>query len=482
MKMERGNGVLCHISSLPNYFGHGCIDKSAYEFIDNLAKCQQKYWQILPLNIVDEYNSPYYSVSQFAFNPLLIDLTEFYTNDQLTNMGMKKNMPYAKYVATKKKILISLCNELKDKIDKRKLDDFIKNNSYWIHDYAKYMTLKDKYISLSNFPKNYLDKNSANTNDYIAKHSDTLARYIVEQYIFYTQWSKLKEYATKMNVKIIGDMPIYCSPDSADVWAYPQYFKVDSSLCPTLLAGVPADYFNDKGQLWGNPIYNYANMADDNYTWWINRIKHLFTLYDYIKIDHFRAFEKYYAIKAGAHDATKGKWYKGIGNKLFPILKQLGLYNFILEDLGIIDDSVRALKQKTNLPGMKIFMFAFDGDDKNIYLPHLYEKNCVAYLGTHDNNTFDGLLQKATAKANICKYLFLPDYASNNQITYCAIERLLASNANVTILRTQDLLLQDSTQRINMPGTTTGNWQYHCPKIPNDTWAYLRDITKKYNR
>ena len=228
---------------------------------------------------MDEYNSPYYSVSQFAFNPLLIDLTEFYTNDQLTNMGMKKNMPYVKYVATKKKILISLCNELKDKIDKRELDDFIKNNSYWIHDYAKYMTLKDKYISLSNFPKNYLDKNSADTNDYIAKHSDTLARYIVEQYIFYTQWSKLKEYATKMNVKIIGDMPIYCSPDSADVWAYPQYFKVDSSLCPTLLAGVPADYFNDKGQLWGNPIYNYANMADDNYTWWINRIKHLFTLY-----------------------------------------------------------------------------------------------------------------------------------------------------------------------------------------------------------
>ena len=304
------------------------------------------------------------------------------------------------------------------------------------------------------------------------------------QFIFFKQWKELKKYANSKGIKIIGDTPIYVSMDSSDIYSRTANFLLNKDKKPEFVAGVPADYFNPDGQIWNNPLYNYEYMKKDNYSWWVERLKHNSKMYDYVRIDHFRGFESYYMIPYGDNKTSNGKWEKGPGIDIFKTFKKNGIRNLILEDLGEIDEEVKLLKKETGFAGMKVMQFAFDGNDKNSNLPHDYEKNTIAYLGTHDNDTFMGFLKDKKVKETACKYLNLPLDTEDETVTKMALETLIATNADVAILTMQDLLCEGSSERINTPGTTVGNWEYKLKEDYKNSkyYEYLRELIKNKNR
>jgi len=365
------------------------------------------------------------------------------------------------------------------------IDKFIEDNENWVYEYAVYMVLQDELeVKYSNFPPQYKNIDSEETIQFIKEHSEDIIFYIFLQYLFFKQWTELKNYANFKSIKIIGDVPIYCSMDSVDVYANTKNFLVDKEGKPTFVSGVPGDYFNPEGQIWNNPLYDYDYMRDHKYSWWVNRIKHLSKFYDFIRIDHFRGFESFFAIPFGEKTVKNGEWKKGPGMEIFDVFKKNKIYNLILEDLGDISDDVRMLKKKTGLAGMKVMQFAFDGDSKNTHLPHEYERNSVAYLGTHDNDTFMGFLKDKPSKYRICDYLNLPHNISNEVVTRMAIENLVSTNANVCILTMQDILCEGSDCRINTPGTNKGNWEYRLKPDYAETryCSYLKQLIKNKNR
>lgn len=420
-----------HITSLPSEQGAGCFDKHAYEFVDWLAQAGCKYWQVLGFNPTDAGGSPYSPLSVFAGNPNFIDLGQFYGEAELLKDKSTQ--------INKTKLLFDIYRK---GYDKSALAQFVKENNYWIESYATYM--------------------AKNTPDLPNIETDLINFYIFEQMIFFEQWVKLKNYANGKGIQIIGDVPIYPAMDSADVFAFPNQFQLNSKGIPDAVAGVPPDYFNSEGQMWGNPLYNFAKMKQDKYKWWRERIKVTAKMFDVLRIDHFRAFESYYKIPAGAQSAKEGKWSKGPGMEIFNAIEKVspGVW-FILEDLGDITEQVRKLRDDTGFPGMRVMQFGFDGNFDNEHLPHNYIKNCVAYLGTHDNNTMAGFVQGAdeTTRKNIDGYL--QSYRLNpKDTTRLAIEKILGSNADVVVLSIQDLLQQGSEARMNVPGVSGGNWKY----------------------
>ena len=480
--MERGCGILLPISSLPNKYGFGCFSKEAYEFVDFLSELGMKYWQILPLGEVDPVGSPYSSVSAFAGEPLYIDIEKFLNPDELEFYKLNSNLPFSLYRERKKEALRYVFDKLYYSTN---VDKFIEENEYWVYDYAVYMVLQDELkTTYSHFPPEYKNIDSPETIRFIQNHSEEIVYYIFLQYLFYKQWKQLKDYANSKGVKIIGDVPIYCSMDSVDMYANTHCFLLDANKRPTYVSGVPGDYFNPEGQIWNNPLYDYAYMRSRKYHWWVQRLKHLTKLYDYIRIDHFRGFESYFAVPYGDTTVKRGKWRKGPGMEIFNEFKDNDIDNLILEDLGEISDEVRALRKQTGLAGMKVMQFAFDGDTKNLHLPHDYEKNSVAYLGTHDNDTFMGFLKDEDSKERICKYLHLPKNVSNEIVTRMAIENLVSTNSIVCILTMQDILCEGSESRINTPGTDKGNWEYRLKSNYKDSryYEYLKQLLKNKNR
>ena len=480
--MERGCGVMLPISSLPNKYGFGCFSREAYDFIDYISEMGMKYWQILPLCPVDSVGSPYSSVSAFAGEPLYIDIERILDKEEISFYKLNSNLSFPEYQKRKMEALKYVFSKLYYSTN---IDAFIEENESWVYDYAVYMTLKESLgKTYSAFPPEYKDTESQETIDFIKSHSEEIVYYIFLQYLFFEQWKSIKAYANFKGIKIIGDVPIYCAMDSADMYANKKCFMLDEKGIPTYVSGVPGDYFNPDGQIWNNPLYDYDYMKQTKYAWWVQRMKHVSKIYDIIRIDHFRGLESFFAIPRGDKTVKNGVYMKGPGMEIFDEFYRNGIRNLILEDLGEISYAVKALRRRTGLAGMKVMQFAFDGTSKNAHLPHEYEKNSVAYLGTHDNDTFVGFLSDRVQKEHFCEYFHLPKDVSNDIVTKVAIDNLLSTNSNICILMMQDILCEGTESRINTPGTCDGNWIYKLRPDYKDEKInlYIKQLIKKKNR
>lgn len=480
--MERGCGILLPISSLPNKYGFGCFSKEAYDFIDYLSELGMKYWQILPLGPVDSCGSPYSSVSAFAGEPLYIDIETILDEEEISYYKLSSDLSFEEYRQQKMEALKYVFSKLYYSTN---IDAFIEEHESWVYDYAVYMAIKENLgVSYSKFPAEFKDTESQQTIDFIKEHDEEIVYYIFLQYLFFEQWKQVKAYANFKGISIIGDVPIYCSMDSVDMYANKKCFMLDDEGLPTYISGVPGDYFNPDGQIWNNPLYDYDYMKQTKYAWWVHRIKHVSKLYDFIRIDHFRGLESFFAVPYGDKTVKNGVYMKGPGMDIFDEFYRNGIRNLILEDLGEISYAVKALRRRTGLAGMKVMQFAFDGTSKNAHLPHDYEKNSVAYLGTHDNDTFMGFLKDGVQKLNFCNYFHLPKNVPNEIITKVAIDNLISTNSNVCILTMQDILCEGSEARINTPGTSEGNWVYKLRDGYKDEKIniYIKQLIKNKNR
>lgn len=484
----RQSGILMHISSLPNNYGIGTMGKEAYNFVDFLKKSGQGFWQILPLGHTSYGDSPYQCFSAFAGNPYFIDLDilkeknllklEDYINEDYGEN--KKYVDYEKIFYIKNKILKKAYLNFKqsEEFERFKLD-----NSFWLQDYSMYMALKEKFnlMEWNKWDTKIKKREKIELLEYKELLKEEIEYYNFLQYEFFHQWGNLKNYANKKGIKIIGDIPIYVASDSADVWSNPYMFKLDENLNPKVVAGCPPDAFSATGQLWGNPIYNWEEMKKDNYNWWIKRIKENLRLYDIIRIDHFRGFESFWEIPYGDKTAINGKWIKGPGIELFNKVKEeLGDIAVIAEDLGILTDDVIEMLKKSKFPGMKVLQFAFSGSN-NPYLPHNYEKNCIAYAGTHDNATikewFESCSQEEKEKA--IKYLNLKE-----DYIYGFLRGIWASVSDLAIGTMQDFLQLGKEARMNTPATLGGNWCWRVEQeaLTDEVAKKIYDLTKLYDR
>ncbi|MCL1865861.1 MAG: 4-alpha-glucanotransferase [Oscillospiraceae bacterium] len=484
MSGNRSCGVLLHITSLPSPYGIGTLGKDAEEFVDFLRDSGQNLWQVLPINPVGYGNSPYQSYSAFAGEPLLIDLDDLVANGLLTkskceevDFGADPTFVDFEKVAKVKMRLLNEAFKTFSQIGTATAADvaylaFVKEEESWLDNYALFMALKE-----SNNQKAFTD-----WEDGIRSHKDDAVNKSLEnpdiaervkfwkftQYYFRRQWDKLRRYANKNGVKIVGDIPIYASPDSADVWTHSELFQLDSTRKPLKVAGVPPDYFSQTGQLWGNPLYDWNEMKKDGYLWWLERFKNAARLFDIIRIDHFRAFDTYYAVPYGEKTAVNGKWLNGPGMDFWGVVKNdpiLSDFPIIAEDLGELFDSVKELLKSTGFPGMKIMQFGFNGNcQDNEHLPHNYDKNMVVYTGTHDNSTIRGFLDSADKNCrNMAKRYINPKFLEPMH-TAC-IRTLYASNAGTVLIPMQDILGLSDKARMNRPGTVGGsNWIWRMKK------------------
>ena len=487
--MSKSLGVLAPVFSLPSNYGIGTFGKASYDFVDFLNKSKVKYWQMLPLNPTSYGDSPYQSFSAFALNPYFIDLDilvsqGYLKKEDLKNLDNKLNryIDYSYIFNTRFDILKIAFNNSFSKLDTQ-IKKFIKSNSYWITSYAYFMTLKtiNNFKGLMDFPLDQRFISDELVLKIKSEYLDTYNFYIFIQYLAYSQYLKLKEYANKKNVKIIGDLPIYVSLDSADVFAHKDQFLIDENGYPCLVAGVPPDYFSSTGQLWGNPIYDYKKMEEDDYYFWRQRVYFASKLYDVIRIDHFRGFEAYYGIKYGETTAINGNWFKGPGIHLLKQIKNTcKKTKFIAEDLGVLTRGVYLLKDLIRWPGLVIYEFAYSLSDlkfESNYLPEHYKSNCVGYIGTHDNDTLIGFLNDKNNKKLLPLIYKNLNVKTKNQAYEEMMNRLSKSKANLVVYCIQDILKQDSSCRINTPGSSTCNWQYRI--IEN--YSSKKYITKLQN-
>ena len=498
MFTQRGAGVLCHISSLPNKYGVGSLGKEAYEFADYLKKSHVKYWQILPLVQTGYGDSPYQSVCCNSGNPYFIDLEALRDEGLLDDEELEAaQMPlgdidYEALYDTRYNVLRLAYARFN--IKDREFLDFIQNGGF--DDYALFMSLKSRYGgSFDSFPLSYKYKERFAVQEFkTSVYKSEYCFWQFVQFIFFKQWKKLKEYVNSLGIKIIGDVPLYVAYDSSDVWAHPEIFKLDTELKPTSVAGVPPDYFSEKGQLWGNPLYDWDALSSQNYEWWINRIEKASKLYDIIRIDHFRGLDRYYAIPAGKTTAEEGEWLPGPGMRLFnEIRRRLGEMEIIAEDLGILDSGVVKLRARTGFPGMKILQFAFDGSPDNLYLPKNIEENSVVYTGTHDNDTTLGFVNamgeaefrsfKTQLRAALTSVRLVQPVVTREDAVYAMNALALASRAKIAVVPIQDVLALGTESRMNIPSTVGGNWQFRLDKIPDRLHAaILRQTVIKTRR
>ena len=475
--LKRSSGILLPLFCLPSNDGIGTMGREAYEFIDFLAESSVKYWQMLPLGVTSFGDSPYSCLSTYAggFNYIdLEDLVEMglLSVHELVNEYDPSIVSYEKLHQTKTKLLKKAFARF-NKED----PSFIKyqsDNSYWLEDFCLFMAIKEVHNEEAFFrwPSGLLMHDENQINEFKQSNYDLYLFYAFTQYIFTKQWLKLKQYANSKDVRIIGDLPIYVAYDSADVWSHPELFELDDKRVPKRVAGVPPDYFSKTGQLWGNPLYNYDLMKQDNYKWWISRLKYASTLFDVVRLDHFRGFAGYYCVNGDAKDARVGVWEKGPGKEFFKIIKkELKDKELIAEDLGYLTKDVYQLLKFTKLPGMRIVQFGFGGDDSP-HLPHNFSQNMIAYSGTHDNQTLSGWFKELNNKTKdaVLKYFSCEE----NNINDAIIRSLYASSANLVVIPLQDWLGLDDHARINTPSKPQNNWQWRLNKR-----AINRDLSQK---
>lgn len=491
--MNRSCGVLLPIASLPSPYGVGTLGKAAYDFIDFLKKAGQSWWQILPVGPTSYGDSPYQSLSTYAGNPYMIDL------DMLCADGLLKKSEYADidwggdaacidYEALYRNrfTVLKIACDRGYKAHEADVAAFAEANRGWLGDYALFMALK-RHFGM----KPWYDWDE----DIRLRKPEAVARYtkLLEedirlftfiQYLFFHQWSKLRDYAHNKGIGIIGDLPIYVAMDSADVWAEPEMFLLDAQNQPIEVAGVPPDYFNEDGQLWGNPLYDWDAMRQNGFGWWIRRVDGARRLYDVLRIDHFRAFESYWAVPFGEPTAKIGRWVKGPGMDLIGVLTSW-FYDmqFIAEDLGILTPDVHKLLKDSGLPGMKVLEFAFNAKELSKYLPHAYESECVCYAGTHDNAPLMAWKEEANPEdvAFAKQYLGLNDAEGFH---WGVLRGGLSSVASLFIAQLQDYLGLGAEARINTPGVPSGNWRWRLKpnQIPEGLAEKMEELAYIYGR
>lgn len=482
-QLDRNSGVLLHITSLPNNLRLGCFSCECNYFIDWLADGGFHTWQILPLVDCGYGLSPYNAVSSFAINPYLIDLTEFIKEEELSSLGLNKCNTLQQQTEIIDKALDIIYEKFGKSTD---ISKFEKKHAYWLEDYACYKVLKKNYNNSSwiNFPTGLRDRIKSDITSFKTKHADEIQKEKFIQFVAHSQWNAIKEYAHSKGVKIFGDIPFYVCLDSADVWANPKNWKIDINGKGDV-AGVPPDNFNAEGQLWGNPIYNYTAMSNDKYKYFINRFAHTGDIVDYIRIDHFVAFDKYYSIPKNSTSAKNGRWIKGGGENLLKVIDSKVANPIIAEDLGNVTSSVNSLRKKFNIPGLKLIQFAFDGDGDNIYQPHHWGSDSVGYIGTHDNNTYLGMLESINWEQlnRIKKYLRIPLEWGNDAVIDQTIITMYRSNAQLIILTMQDILKLNGNARLNIPGTIENNWLWQLDNMPpHDLCWWYKDLACTYGR
>lgn len=496
---SRKAGVLLHPTSLPSRYGIGDLGKEAYEFINFLFSAKQRLWQVLPLNPVGYGESPYQCLSAFAGNHLLISLGKLVqagllTKDDVTGHPVysKDQVDFSAVESFKEQAFMQAFRNFKKREAPLDYLEFTKGNALWLDDYVLFMALKKHFngVSWAEWDHKLVRRDAAE----LAHYTDLLAEDIdyhrFLQYVFFTQWHELKAYARRMGIEIIGDMPIFVSYDSSDVWANQKLFKLDRKGRPVTVAGVPPDRFSSTGQRWGNPHYDWTTMEEDDYLWWRQRFMFLHKLVDIIRVDHFLGFENYFEIPAYEETAVNGIWRKGPGRKFFAVLeKYLGKLPLIAEDLGIITPEVEDLKNSFYYPGMKVLQFSFYRDALDAHVPPVYEKNAVMYTGTHDNDTICGWYEKALREERtmmnfVLKCLNLKAPPPKEEFCWRIIEYAYQSNANTAIIPVQDLLCLGSAARMNTPGTVGGNWLWRLRKdaLTKDLAQKLAALTAKSNR
>lgn len=487
----RTSGILLHISSLPSDYGIGTMGKEAYKFVDFLKSARQSVWQILPVGPTSYGDSPYQSFSTNAGNPYFIDL------DLLLDEGLLKKEEYSnlKWGSDSKKVDYEAVYNNRFKVLRKAFDRFktgdmtdfnafLHENEMWISNYALFMSIKDANngISWLEWDEGLRKRDPHALWEFKSSHEEDVLFWEFVQFKFFEQWKALKKYANGSGISIVGDIPIYVALDSAEVWVYPDLFELDSNLMPTAVAGCPPDAFSPTGQLWGNPLYNWERHKEFNYNWWVERIRSATSLYDIVRIDHFRGFEGYYAIPYGDATAEHGEWRKGPGIDLFTaVKKELGELPIIAEDLGFLTEDVHKLLSKSGFPGMKVLEFAFDPREESNYLPHTYTQNSVVYAGTHDNSTILGWIDELDKPTlDFCKkYLNTED-----DILWCMIRTAMASVSDTAVIQMQDYLGLGSEARMNIPSTLGGNWQWRMTKrdITKKLAEKIADITRTYGR
>ncbi len=495
MRFERSAGILLHPTSLPGRFGIGELGEAARRFVDFLAEAGQSLWQILPLGPTGYGDSPYACFSAFAGNPLLLDLGRLAEEGDVEPSELDgapafpdDRVDFGPVIAFKTAVLARAAQRFGEQGSGERradFDRFCSENADWLDAYALFRALKDKH---GGAVWNTWDWPLASREPYaLADARDRLAEEVFArcyaQWQFFRQWADLKRYANERGIAIIGDIPIFVAYDSADVWQHPELFFLDETLSPTVVAGVPPDYFSKTGQLWGNPLYRWKRMGEHGFAWWVARIAQTLRTVDIVRLDHFRGFAAYWEVPAGEATAENGRWVKGPGAKLFEALEAaLGDLPLIAEDLGLITPDVHKLRKQFQLPGMVVLQFAFADDAANTYLPHNLEANCVAYTGTHDNETTVGwhASRDADEKASVARYLGPTDEPIHQALARAAYRTV----ADVAIVPLQDLLGLGNEARMNAPGRFGGNWAWRAAPdaLQPDLAARLLDLAVTYGR
>ncbi len=497
MAFPRSSGILLHPTSFPSRFGIGELGLEAYRFIDFLVESSQHLWQILPLGPTGYGNSPYASFSALAGNPLLISLEQLQEQELLTEEDFATlpefpvdKVDYELVMQTKVPLLQKACETFKTKaspIQHKDFTSFCESKAHWLDDYALFMALREAHEGASwhTWERNISKSHPEVLEQWRQRLEDQVFFHKFLQFEFFRQWTKIKEYANAQGIQIIGDIPIYVAHDSADVWSHPEIFCLNEETGEaSLMAGVPPDYFSETGQLWGNPVYKWDKLQQDNFGWWVQRFESLLEYVDIIRIDHFRGFESYWAVPQGETTAINGEWIKAPGEAFFETLgEKLGKLPIMAEDLGIITPEVEELRDRFEFPGMKILHFAFGGGSDNPYLPFSYQRNFVAYTGTHDNNTTVGWFNQISEqeKESVLRYL---GCVSSEGIHWDLIRLALSSVANQAIIPMQDLLGLGGEAQMNFPSKAEGNWEwrYRADALTEEVRDRFKTLTHTYGR
>ncbi len=499
-KNKRSMGILMPVFSLPSAQGIGTLGKGAYQFVDWLESAGMRVWQVLPLLPTSYGDSPYQSASSDALNHYFID------HKILEDEGLLERADYAdiKWSYDERRVDYGAQFTHSVGVLKKAFARFDRTNADWLlflekgkyADYALFMTLKTQFghRPWTEWTEPYKSCEGKGLEPYIAEHKDELEFWQFTQYIFLRQWNALHDYARARGVSIMGDMPIYVSADSVETWKYrKELFMLDNEGNLALKAGVPPDAFSEDGQLWGNPVYDWAKMKENGYAWWVERIDYAFELFDSLRIDHFRAFDRFFAIPQDANTAKEGEWMDGPGAELF---EKFGKRAIVAEDLGVIDSGVRRMLKKTGYPGMKVLVFAFDGNEKNDYLPsNIKRKNCAAYTGTHDNEPLRAFLENMDGEARRAFELVLEKECLEADVPYITetledecrtmIELLASTKADTVIVPMHDVLALGAEARLNAPSTLSGsNWTYRFTErdLKRRKAAWLKELTEEYKR
>jgi 4-alpha-glucanotransferase len=506
MNFPRSSGVLLHITSLPGEYGIGELGKEAYEFADFLSETGQKIWQILPLVPTGYGNSPYTGTSLFAGNPLIISTGKLLEDGLLDSVDItdKPSFPshridFNTVYTFKDRILNRAFHKFESQSKQLLKEDFAifqQQHESWLDTYALYTAIRteNKLIPWNRWEHGLKIRDRETLNNFRQKFEPQINFHKFVQFLFYRQWSQLKQYCNENGISIIGDMPFYVNTDSDTVWSNPELFELDENYEPRFISGVPPDYFSDTGQLWGNPIYNWNALRQAGYSWWIERFRSLMSKVDIIRIDHFRGFETYWQIPAGQNTAVTGEWQQGPGMELFEEIQgKLGVLPIIAEDLGMITPEVIALRDKLEFPGMRVLQFAFSDNSKdNPHKPFNYPVNCVAYTGTHDNDTATGWFtgdnnQTTRSQSEIVEernraLKYTGTDGRNINIDFMRL--CLSSVANTAIIPMQDILGLDNDARMNVPGRAQGNWgwRFTSDQLTAGHKQVLRELTTVYGR